>query len=228
MDSKGQPWRMVLRGSPLTELQILCGGKSNYWYSNLPRDLPEARCDLCRVEIDWNEFRWVCESSVHMDNVSTISGECNVHRPQKSDKTNTLAQPVTSVCMHCISKDGVVDCGICGETKHTRQHRYYTQDGAALEYGTPCTQCEHPVCKYCLIAWSNRCKQNGMTQTTCPFCRTRYDHYTMKSAGWQSSLRSAEDEGQVPSRSDEASKALESIWQNTQFSNVFNQYHIKM
>lgn len=193
-DRKGEPWSMVLRGSPYKELQMLCGGKISDWEQKLS-NWPLVRCDICNEKIENNSPRWVCESSVDMNNTSDTYEYDNVHRNtmHDNDKIKTSHEPVRSVCTYCISTDGVVECGICGEQKESRKNRgCYSVEKGKLEYATPCAQCKYPVCKFCLIEWSNRCRKNAQ-ETTCPFCRTKYNHYTMKTAGWETSSLRAGD-----------------------------------
>ena len=213
-DSKGEPWRMVLRGSPYKELQMLCGGGPGDLESKL-KTLPLSSCDICKRVIDNTLIRWVCESGVDMNNIASTVGDKKIHRPQRENFAETMKGSVTSVCTACISKDGVIDCDICGEVKCSKKHKSYTEENAEHEYATPCEKCKHPVCKYCLIEWSNKCKDDGMPQTTCPFCRQTYEHYTAETAGWTSSLRDGRG-GQSNSqfeRSNEAREKMQLFWQ---------------
>lgn len=243
---------MVLRHSPYNELQILCGAPPNNtpvrkkqaggmdwsafdaqkaamygapaqgtWEFDSSLRLPSVICDMCTAQIPATEIRWVCESSVNMHNVGDRPAPDSVHRA-------TLNGPVASVCKYCISPDGLIDCGICGETKNTTRHRTYKAVNAEFEYDTPCSQCKRPSCKACLILWSKRCIGNGMPSTTCPFCRNKYEHYTAYTAGWQSHHRGQgqEFEGLPFERSKEAEQKLEETWKQSDFKRTAFVFYI--
>lgn len=225
LDSKNEPWRMVLRLSAWEELQFVYGGEIREFERALNNiKLHPVHCDMCPKEIRSEEPRWVCESSVQvqkLDFFTTRQSKVHRQRPVSSESESLsiydkMKLPVTSVCIECISKNGVCNCGICGEQKQATIN-VWGKDNLDLQYDTPCPKCQHPVCKFCLLEWSKRCQENGMQYTNCPFCRQQYDHYNLRRAGWVSGLRENDHNLQsVPvhkdRRSSDAKSKLEEKW----------------